>query len=175
METSRYDAQDLLHVTTSILQIAQEAASKDVILNENDPEILDIVLRHLYVRYEKLPYEYSMTHSALAQLALKVAVVADQFGVPALLDMAIDMLRTIIEPKSWRKKNEVVDCIMNVIVPGLFSEPVCAALEMFKELMPKSIATLFERNHNDRDQISEVLCQYPVLNKQVMVELMSGS
>jgi hypothetical protein len=174
METSRYDAQDLLHVTTSILQIAQEAASKDVILNENDPEILDIVLRHLYVRYEKLLYANSMTDSAVAQLALKLAVTADQFGVPALLDMAMDMLRTFFEPKSWRKKN-VVDCIMDVIVPGLFSGPVCATLEMFKELMPKSIATLFERNHNDRDQISEVLCQYPVLNKQVMVELMSGS
>jgi hypothetical protein len=100
---------------------------------------------------------------------MNVIITADRLGALNLVEEAVQILRARIVYSIYPKDDTEVKTILEVVAPRLFSEHVCVPLKTLKNPVARSIATAFKTLEELRDRINHVLCQYPDLNKKVML------
>ena len=140
-------------------------------LDDNDPEALEVVLRHLYVRWSRYrsPYILNANFLQTTQFHINVTVTADQLGVLDLAEHVAAGLQRSISKKEW-KHSWYADMMTEVMVPAIFNQHICAALEILKPEITSSIADVFSGHEECIDQINLVLCQNPELNKLLLLK-----
>ena len=140
-------------------------------LDDNDPEALEVILRHLYVRLESYRPRSSSTidFSQNAQFDINVAITADQLGVLDLAEQAAEYLKSEIGWELWEDEM-YADTMIEIAIPAIFGKPVCAALKAVEIVIAVSVAAAFRGCIGSLDRINSLLCQYPILNRQVLEE-----
>jgi hypothetical protein len=137
-------------------------------LDNNDPEALEVVLRHLYVRSGCcwVLHKGEGKYSKEVQFHIDVAITADQIGVLELAEEVVKYTKRRISMECWKLESYARTMTENFI-PAVFGKPVCAALETLKEAIILAVAKAFRDRESPLDQINLVLCQYPELNRKV--------
>ena len=128
-------------------------------------------MRHLYVRLESYRPRSSSTidFSQNAQFDINVAITADQLGVLDLAEQAAEYLKCEIGWELWEDET-YADTMIEIAIPTIFGKPVCAALKAVETVIIVSVAAAFRGCNGPLDRINRLLCQYPIMNRQVLEE-----
>lgn len=139
-----------------------------VVLDETDPEILDIILQHCYIR---IPYDVGrhieqckMTEDLREIIDLISA--ANKFGVLDLVKQAVAILHDMIKEVDWSEDD--AEEISQMTVTAAFAENACSAFDHVKPVIAHFITRIFREHEILRGTVNNLLGQYAELRMLVM-------
>jgi hypothetical protein len=159
----------------SCLPPNQDSKLNAIVLDDIDPEILDIVLQHLYVR---IPYNVGSHIERCetpedVQEVMELIIASDRVGVLDLVKQAVVILKDMIEEVEWSEEDS--EEIAPMIAKAAFELNARGAFAPVKSATAHFIARTFREHEILRGAMNDLLGQYAELRMLVMSDSLLNS
>jgi predicted hydrocarbon binding protein len=159
----------------SCLPPNQDSKLNAVVLDDIDPEILDIILQHLYVR---IPYNVGSHIERCetpedVQEVVELIVASNRVGVLDLVKQAVVILKDMIEEVEWSEEDS--EEIAPMITKAAFEGKANRAFEPVKSATAHFIAKTFREHEILRGAMNDLLGRYAELRMLVMSDSLLNS
>ena len=159
----------------SCLPPNQDSNLNATVLDDIDPDVLDIILQHLYVR---IPYNVGSHIERCekpkdVQEVVELIIASDRVGVLDLVKQAVAILKDMINEVEWRQEDS--EEIAPMIAKAAFDGKANREFEPVKSATAHFIARTFRRYEMLRGAMNDLLGRYAELRMLVVSDSLLNS